>query len=104
MESQLGWAILERCKDPLERELERALITRIEGFLRAMGGMFAFMGGHSCPKLTLILLVKIFPYVSLSILLSVRAAKRCTPPGPRWRRPRSGLPDTGATCPPEVGW
>jgi hypothetical protein len=27
-----------------ERELERALIARIEDFLRAMGGMFAFMG------------------------------------------------------------
>lgn len=29
-----------------ERELERALITRIEDFLRAMGGMFAFMGSQ----------------------------------------------------------
>ena len=29
-----------------ERELERALITRIEDFLRAMGGMFAFMGSR----------------------------------------------------------
>ncbi|MCM2261411.1 PDDEXK nuclease domain-containing protein [Ralstonia solanacearum] len=27
-----------------ERELERALMTRIEDFLRAMGGMFAFLG------------------------------------------------------------
>ena len=27
-----------------ERELEKALIARIEDFLRAMGGMFAFMG------------------------------------------------------------
>lgn len=29
-----------------ERELERALITRIEDFLRAMSGMFAFMGSQ----------------------------------------------------------
>lgn len=29
-----------------ERQLERALITRIEDFLRAMGGMFAFMGSQ----------------------------------------------------------
>ncbi len=29
-----------------ERELERALIDRIEHFLRAMGGMFAFMGSQ----------------------------------------------------------
>jgi predicted nuclease of restriction endonuclease-like (RecB) superfamily len=29
-----------------ERELEKALIARIENFLRAMGGMFAFMGSQ----------------------------------------------------------
>ncbi len=29
-----------------ERELERALLARIEDFLRAMGGMFAFMGSQ----------------------------------------------------------
>ena len=29
-----------------ERELERAIIGRIESFLRAMGGMFAFMGSQ----------------------------------------------------------
>ncbi|MDO4706441.1 MAG: PDDEXK nuclease domain-containing protein [Comamonadaceae bacterium] len=29
-----------------ERELERALIARIEDFLRAMGGLFAFMGSQ----------------------------------------------------------
>ncbi len=29
-----------------ERELERALIARIESFLRAMGGVFAFMGSQ----------------------------------------------------------
>jgi predicted nuclease of restriction endonuclease-like (RecB) superfamily len=29
-----------------ERDLERALISRIEDFLRAMGGMFAFMGSQ----------------------------------------------------------
>lgn len=29
-----------------ERELERALLARVEDFLRAMGGMFAFMGSQ----------------------------------------------------------
>jgi len=29
-----------------ERELERALIARVEDFLRAMGGLFAFMGSQ----------------------------------------------------------
>ncbi|MGA2261993.1 MAG: DUF1016 domain-containing protein [Acidobacteriota bacterium] len=29
-----------------ERELERALIARIEDFLRAMGGLFAFVGSQ----------------------------------------------------------
>jgi predicted nuclease of restriction endonuclease-like (RecB) superfamily len=29
-----------------ERELERALIARVEDFLRAMGGMFAFLGSQ----------------------------------------------------------
>ena len=29
-----------------ERELERTLIARIEDFLRAMGGLFAFMGSQ----------------------------------------------------------
>jgi len=29
-----------------ERELERALISRVEDFLRAMGGMFAFIGSQ----------------------------------------------------------
>ncbi len=29
-----------------ERELKRALILRIEDFLRAMGGLFAFVGSQ----------------------------------------------------------
>jgi predicted nuclease of restriction endonuclease-like (RecB) superfamily len=37
---------LELGEEHSERELERALIARIEGFLRAMGGMFAFMGSQ----------------------------------------------------------
>jgi hypothetical protein len=49
---------LERCKDEYtfdflelvkehsEQERERALIARIEDFLRARGGMFAFMGSQ----------------------------------------------------------
>lgn len=37
---------LELGEEHNERELERALIVRIEDFLRAMGGMFAFMGSQ----------------------------------------------------------
>ena len=37
---------LELGEEHSERELERALITKIEDFLRAMGGMFAFMGSQ----------------------------------------------------------
>jgi predicted nuclease of restriction endonuclease-like (RecB) superfamily len=37
---------LELGEEHTERELERALIARIEDFLRAMGGMFAFMGSQ----------------------------------------------------------
>ena len=38
---------LELGEEHSERELERALIARIEDFLRAMGGMFAFMGSQA---------------------------------------------------------
>ncbi len=37
---------LELGEEHSERELERALIARIEDLLRAMGGMFAFMGSR----------------------------------------------------------
>ena len=37
---------LELGEEHSERELERALIAKIEKFLRAMGGMFAFMGSQ----------------------------------------------------------
>ncbi len=37
---------LELGEDHAERELERALIARIEKFLRAMGGLFAFVGSQ----------------------------------------------------------
>jgi len=37
---------LELGEDHSERELERALIARIEDFLRAMGGIFAFIGSQ----------------------------------------------------------
>jgi predicted nuclease of restriction endonuclease-like (RecB) superfamily len=37
---------LELGEEHSERELEKALISRIEDFLRAMGGMFAFMGSQ----------------------------------------------------------
>ena len=37
---------LELGEEHAERELERALIARIEDFLRAMGGLFAFVGSQ----------------------------------------------------------
>ena len=37
---------LELSAEHSERELERALIARIEDFLRAMGGLFAFVGSQ----------------------------------------------------------
>jgi predicted nuclease of restriction endonuclease-like (RecB) superfamily len=37
---------LELGEEHSERDLERALIARIESFLRAMGGVFAFMGSQ----------------------------------------------------------
>lgn len=37
---------LELGEQHSERELERAIIAKIENFLRAMGGMFAFMGSQ----------------------------------------------------------
>ena len=37
---------LELGEEHSERELERALLAKIENFLRAMGGMFAFMGSQ----------------------------------------------------------
>ena len=37
---------LELGEEHAERELERALVSRIEQFLRAMGGLFAFIGSQ----------------------------------------------------------
>ena len=37
---------LELGAEHSEREMERALIARIEDFLRAMGGLFAFVGSQ----------------------------------------------------------
>jgi predicted nuclease of restriction endonuclease-like (RecB) superfamily len=37
---------LELSEEHSERELERALVSRIEAFLRSMGGMFAFVGSQ----------------------------------------------------------
>jgi predicted nuclease of restriction endonuclease-like (RecB) superfamily len=37
---------LELGEEHAERELERALVTRMEDFLRAMGGLFAFVGSQ----------------------------------------------------------
>ena len=37
---------LEMGEEHSERELERALIARIENFIRAMGGLFAFVGSQ----------------------------------------------------------
>jgi len=37
---------LELGEEHTERELERALLSRVESFLREMGGLFAFVGGQ----------------------------------------------------------
>ncbi len=37
---------LELAEEHSERELERALLSRIEHFLREMGGLFAFVGSQ----------------------------------------------------------
>lgn len=46
VKDEYSFDLLELGEQHSERELERALITRIEDFLRAMGGMFAFMGSQ----------------------------------------------------------
>ncbi|SAL70955.1 hypothetical protein AWB70_07279 [Caballeronia cordobensis] len=46
VKDEYAFDFLELGEQHSERELERALITRIEDFLRAMGGMFAFMGSQ----------------------------------------------------------
>lgn len=46
MKDEYTFDFLELGEEHSERELERALIARIEDFLRAMGGMFAFMGSQ----------------------------------------------------------
>ncbi|KAB7590737.1 DUF1016 domain-containing protein [Verminephrobacter sp. Larva24] len=46
VKDEYAFDFLELGQQHSERELERALITRIEDFLRAMGGMFAFMGSQ----------------------------------------------------------
>ncbi|HWV05778.1 PDDEXK nuclease domain-containing protein [Ralstonia sp.] len=46
VKDEYAFDFLELGDQHSERELERALITRIEDFLRAMGGMFAFLGSQ----------------------------------------------------------
>ena len=46
VKDEYNFDFLEMGEEHSERELERALINRIENFLRAMGGMFAFMGSQ----------------------------------------------------------
>ena len=46
VQDEYTFDFLELGEEHSERELERALIARIEDFLRAMGGMFAFMGSQ----------------------------------------------------------
>lgn len=46
VKDEYAFDFLELGAEHGERELERALIARIEDFLRAMGGMFAFMGSQ----------------------------------------------------------
>lgn len=46
LKDEYTFDFLELGAEHSERELERALISRIEEFLRAMGGLFAFMGSQ----------------------------------------------------------
>jgi predicted nuclease of restriction endonuclease-like (RecB) superfamily len=46
VKDEYAFDFLELGEQHSERELERALIARIEDFLRAMGGMYAFMGSQ----------------------------------------------------------
>ena len=46
VKDEYAFDFLELGEQHSERELERALIARIEDFLRAMGGMFSFMGSQ----------------------------------------------------------
>lgn len=46
IKDEFTFDFLELAEKHSERELERALIARIEDFLRAMGGMFAFIGSQ----------------------------------------------------------
>lgn len=46
VQDEYAFDFLELSAQHSERELERALIARIEEFLRAMGGMFSFMGSQ----------------------------------------------------------
>lgn len=46
VKDEFTFDFLELGEEHSERELERALLARIEDFLRAMGGMFAFMGSQ----------------------------------------------------------
>ncbi|MCL2876996.1 MAG: PDDEXK nuclease domain-containing protein [Betaproteobacteria bacterium] len=46
VKDEYAFDFLELGKQHSEREMEHALIARIEDFLRAMGGMFAFMGSQ----------------------------------------------------------
>ncbi len=46
VKDEYSFDFLELGEEHSERELERALLGRIEQFLRAMGGMFAFIGSQ----------------------------------------------------------
>ena len=46
VKDEYAFDFLELGAEHSERELERALIARVEDFLRAMGGLFAFVGSQ----------------------------------------------------------
>lgn len=46
LKDEYTFDFLELGEEHSERELERALIARVESFLRAMGGMFSFVGSQ----------------------------------------------------------
>lgn len=46
VKDEYTFEFLELGEEHSERDLERALLARIEDFLRAMGGVFAFVGSQ----------------------------------------------------------
>ncbi len=83
VKDEYAFDFLELGEQHSERELERALIARIEDFLRAMGSMFAFMVRRTRTRPSALSCARRKPAPSLS----TRCATRASPSA--WRPTRS---------------